>query len=268
MSTTNIIEKSSDADDTNRMNKNDPNTKTEYSKADSQQCNVEKEVIESENGKIERTTISEQQIGTQTKRQTVVTETTEQLTLEQLFERFPELKGATLNEQPSQVQDSSLVESGKGTFEDPTILTANKKLSRVTASACPDDPGATIIKISSSSLTRQTKHASKVSDPDGILKGDDQKDTPGALQLSKTNPNNEDVTIENNDTIVNQDKDSCLTDSTAVKGGVSGPIKNETLATSVRSGADSPPISKTDSPSSKKPSKLKLSSNNKCCSLM
>ena len=261
MSTTNIIEKSSDADNTNRMDKNDPNTKTEYSKADSQQCNVEKEVIESENGKIERTTISEQQIGTQTKRQTVVTETTEQLTLEQLFERFPELKGATLNEQPSQVQDSSLVESGEGTFEDPTILTANKKLSRVTASACPDDPGATIIKISSSSLTRQTKHASKVSDPDGILKNDDQKDTPGALQLLDTYPKN--------DTIVTQDKDdNCLSGSTAIEGEVSGPIKNETLATSVGSGADGAPISKTNSPSSKKPSKLKLSSNNKCCSLM
>ena len=261
MSTTNIIEKSSDADDTNRMDKNDPNTKTEYSKADSQQCNVEKEVIESENGKIERTTISEQQIGTQTKRQTVVTETTEQLTLEQLFERFPELKGATLNEQPSQVEDSSLVESGEGTFEDPTILTANKKLSRVTASACPDDPGATIIKISSSSLTRQTKHASKVSDPDGILKNDDQKDTPGALQLLDTN--------QKNDTIVTQDKDdNCLSGSTAIEGEVSGPIKNETLATSVGSGADGAPISKTNSPSSKKPSKLKLSSNNKCCSLM
>jgi len=53
MSTANIIEKLSDADDTNRMDKNDPNTKTEYSKSDSQQCNVEKEVIESENGKIE-----------------------------------------------------------------------------------------------------------------------------------------------------------------------------------------------------------------------
>ena len=261
MSTTNIIEKSSDADDTNSMNKNDPNTKTEYSKADSQQCNVEKEVIESENGKIERTTISEQQIGTQTKRQTVVTETTEQLTLEQLFERFPELKGATLNEQPSQVEDSSLVESGEGTFEDPTILTANKKLSRVTASACPDDPGATIIKISSSSLTRQTKHASKVSDPDGILKNYDPKDTPGALQLLNTNPKN--------DTIVTQDKDdNCLSGSTAIEGEVSGPIKNETLATSVGSGADGAPISKTNSPSSKKPSKLKLSSNNKCCSLM
>ena len=261
MSTANIIEKLSDADDTNRMDKNDPNTKTEYSKADSQQCNVEKEVIESENGKIERTTISEQQIGTQTKRQTVVTETTEQLTLEQLFERFPELKGATLNEQPSQVEDSSLVESGEGTFEDPTILTANKKLSRVTASACPDDPGATIIKISSSSLTRQTKHASKVSDPDGILKNDDQKDTPGALQLLNTNPKN--------DTIVTQDKDdNCLSGSAAIKGQVSGPIKNETLATSAGSGADGAPISKTNSPSSKKPSKLKLSSNNKCCSLM
>ena len=262
MSTTNIIDKSSKADDTNRMDKIDPNTKTEYSKADSQQCNVEKEVIESENGKIERTTISEQQIGTQTKRQTVVTETTEQLTLEQLFERFPELKGATLNEQPSQVEDSSLVESGEGTFEDPTILTANKKLSRVTASACPDDPGATIIKISSSSLTRQTKHASKVSDPDGILKSDDRKDTPGALQLLQTNPNNEDVTV------VTQDKDNCLTGSTAIAGGVSGPIKIETLAASVGSGTDSPPIPKTDSPSSKKPSKLKLSSRNKCCSLM
>ena len=261
MSTANIIEKLSDADDTNRMDKNDPNTKTEYSKADSQQCNVEKEVIESENGKIERTTISEQQIGTQTKRQTVVTETTEQLTLEQLFERFPELKGATLNEQPSQVEDSSLVESGEGTFEDPTILTANKKISRVTASACPDDPGATIIKISSSSLTRQTKHASKVSDPDGILKNDDQKDTPGALQLLDTN--------QKNDTIVTQDKDdNCLSGSTAIEGEVSGPIKNETLATSVGSGADGAPISKTNSPSSKKPSKLKLSSNNKCCSLM
>ena len=143
----------------------DPGTKVEHSKDTAMHCSVEKEVIESEDSTIERIKTCEQQIITETKKQTTVSETVEQLTPEELFERFPELRGTTLNE-TSESNKAGLDEGGKGTFEDPKMVTSSHEQSTVTAT--PEDDGSTLIQISSSSLTKQTVQASSSTKSDGF----------------------------------------------------------------------------------------------------
>ena len=143
----------------------DPGTKVEHSKDTAMHCSVEKEVIESEDSTIERIKTCEQQIITETKKQTTVSETVEQLTPEELFERFPELRGTTLNE-TSESNKAGLDEGGKGTFEDPKMVTSSQEQSTVTAT--PEDDGSTLIQISSSSLTKQTVQASSSTKSDGF----------------------------------------------------------------------------------------------------
>ena len=181
---------------------NGPDTKTEHSKNESFQCSVEKEVIESENSKIERKKSREQQIVREVK--TSVTETVEQLTMEQLFERFPELRGATLDG-PSKSTKGDVVEGGDGTFANPKTVKSSKEESTVSASTCPEDKGATLIKISNKSMTRQIVHASSKSNGNG--ENDPNKDdTFGNITspITKDPKNHAEAKVgENDDNIAN-----------------------------------------------------------------
>jgi len=158
----NTIESNATSNETESVDQ-DEGTKIEHSRDETMQCNVEKEIVECEEGaKIERTITSEQQIIRETKKQTTVSETVEQLTQEELLERFPELRGSILNE-TNESSKSEVVEGGKGTFEDPKTITASQEDSKVTSSTCPEDKDATMITITSSSLTKQTMQASSSS---------------------------------------------------------------------------------------------------------
>merc|ERR1712126_384465 len=142
-------------------------TKVEHSKDETMHCSVEKEIIESgEGAKVERTKTCETQIIRETKKQTTVSETVETLTQEELFEKFPELRGSILNE-TNETSHSEVIEGGKGTFEDPKTITASQEDSKVTSGTCPDDKDATIITVTSSSLTKQTMQASSSRTSDG-----------------------------------------------------------------------------------------------------
>ena len=143
-------------------------------------CSVEKEIIESEEGaKIERTKTCEQQIIRETKKQTTVSEPVEQLTQEELFERFPELRGSILNE-TNESSNSEVIEGGKGTFEDPKTITASQEDSKVTSSTCPEDKDATMITITSSSLTKQTMQASSSTTSNGHTEDNAKGPSPPA----------------------------------------------------------------------------------------
>merc|ERR1712078_58334 len=136
-------------------------------KDETMHCSVEKEIIESEEGaKIERTKTCETQVIRETKKQTTVSETVETLTQEELFEKFPELRGSILNE-TNETSHSEVIEGGKGTFEDPKTITASQEDSKVTSGTCPEDKDATIITVTSSSLTKQTMQASSSKTSDG-----------------------------------------------------------------------------------------------------
>ena len=179
----------------------DPGTKVEHSKDTAMHCSVEKEVIESEDSTIERIKTCEQQIITETKKQTTVSETVEQLTPEELFERFPELRGTTLNE-TSESNKAGLDEGGKGTFEDPKMVTSSQEQSTVTAT--PEDDGSTLIQISSSSLTKQTVQASSSTKSDGFeekINGDVKVPSPPARKKhEKKASEGETSAKESNDT--------------------------------------------------------------------
>ena len=179
----------------------DPGTKVEHSKDTAMHCSVEKEVIESEDSTIERIKTCEQQIITETKKQTTVSETVEQLTPEELFERFPELRGTTLNE-TSESNKAGLDEGGKGTFEDPKMVTSSQEQSTVTAT--PEDDGSTLIQISSSSLTMQTVQASSSTKSDGFeekINGDVKVPSPPARKKhEKKASEGETSAKESNDT--------------------------------------------------------------------
>ena len=174
-----IIEPTSSSKDTECADP-DEGTKIEHSKDETMQCSVEKEIIESEEGaKIERTKTCETQIIRETKKQTTVSETVEQLTPEELFEKFPELRGSILNE-TSESNKSEVVESGTGTFEDPKNTTASHEESKVTSSTCPEDKDATMITITSSSLTKQTMQASSSTASNGTTEESSKGPSPPA----------------------------------------------------------------------------------------
>ena len=122
----------------------DPHDKTAHTKDESFNVSVEKEIIESEGSTIERTTTREEQVITQ--RQVKTTEESFQLTPEELFERFPELRGTLLNN-TSQNTKSDFVVGGTGTLHDPKTMTASQEQSTITSTTCPDDKDATMITI-------------------------------------------------------------------------------------------------------------------------
>ena len=144
-------------------NQNDPHDKTAHTKDESFNVSVEKEIIESEGSTIERTTTREEQVITQ--RQVKTTEESFQLTPEELFERFPELRGTLLNN-TSQNSKSDFVVGGKGTFHDPKTMTASQEQSTITSTTCPDDKDATLITINKSVLTKHTAQGFSSSKPD------------------------------------------------------------------------------------------------------
>ena len=144
-------------------NQNYPHDKTAHTKDESFNVSVEKEIIESEGSTIERTTTREEQVITQ--RQVKTTEESFQLTPEELFERFPELRGTLLNN-TSENTKSDFVVGGKGTLSDPKTMTASQEQSRITSTTCPDDKDATMITINKSILTKHTAQGFSSSKPD------------------------------------------------------------------------------------------------------
>merc|ERR1719412_1159578 len=163
-----------------------PEVTIEHSKNESTQSNVEKEVIESEGSKIEKTTKHDQQIIREIKKQTTVTETVEELTEAELFEKFPELKGS-IPADASQTSKSEVVEEGEGTFQSPKNVTSNQEETRVTASSNTDKDGETIISISTSTTTKQTVKASSSTSTSDGSKEDQIKGEPGT-EPSKEEP--------------------------------------------------------------------------------
>ena len=175
-------------------NKDDPNTKTAHTKDESFNCSVEKEIIESEGSTIERTTTREEQVITQ--RQVKTTEESFQLTPEELFERFPELRGTLLNN-TSQNTKSEFQVGGKGTLDDPNTMTASQEESRITSVTCPEDKDATCITINKSILTKHTAQgfsSSNSKEPKENQEEDDNNVPKGEMdstEKQKENPSEE-----------------------------------------------------------------------------
>ena len=240
---------------------NGPDTKTEHSKNESFQCSVEKEVIESENSKIERKKSREQQIVREVK--TSVTETVEQLTMEQLFERFPELRGATLDG-PSKSTKGDVVEGGDGTFANPKTVKSSQEESTVSASSCPEDKGATLIKISNKSMTRQIVHASSKSN--GKEKDPNKDDMASNITSPPAkDPQNhaEGKVDENDDNIANPSAVNAPTNMKVNDGEAERKSNDIVVPSSVDDGKTLP--EETKDPDSKVTNKQ---ASLKCCSIM
>ena len=102
----------------------------------------------------------------------------------------------------SESNKAGLDEGGKGTFEDPKMVTSSQEQSTVTAT--PEDDGSTLIQISSSSLTKQTVQASSSSKSDGFeekINGDVKVPSPPARKKhEKKASEGETSAKESNDT--------------------------------------------------------------------
>ena len=172
---TNALESFSKSNE-EKSDDNDPNTNTAQTKNEKFVCSVEKEIIESEGSTIERTTTREEQIIT--KREVKTTEESFQLTPEELFERFPELRGTILNN-ASQNTKSEVVVGGQGTLDDPATMTASQEQSRITSETCPDDKDTTMITINKSILTKHTAKGHSSSNTNGAKENKtlDEEDT-------------------------------------------------------------------------------------------